>query len=81
MSTEERQEALSRHGLVETEDGFELTLAGFRKASRRALDFRKQGDPEAARMLALGPSDPLRWEYARCLAIDSFTAEVHQSRI
>ncbi|MEU5030199.1 hypothetical protein [Streptomyces milbemycinicus] len=70
-----------RHGLVETPDGYELTLQGFQRASRRAQGLRQQGDEEAARMLALGPSHPARWEYARCLAIDSFTAEVYQPGI
>jgi hypothetical protein len=77
MSPGERQETLRRHGLTETEDGFELTLRGF----QRALALRERGDREAARRLALNPPDPLRWEFARCLAIDSFTTEVHQSEI
>ncbi|MEV5429086.1 hypothetical protein [Streptomyces sp. NPDC052701] len=75
------QEALERYGLTETSDGFALTLKGFQRASRRALDLRKQGDPEAIRVLALPPDDPLRWEYARCLQIDSFVSEVHHSEI
>lgn len=74
---EECQEALERHGLTETPDGLALTLGGFHKASRRALDLRQQGDPEAVRMLALEPSDPLRWEYARCIQIEAFTTEIH----
>ncbi|MFF9210456.1 MULTISPECIES: hypothetical protein [unclassified Streptomyces] len=78
---EERQGTLSHHGLVETPDGFALTLAGFQKASQRALDLRRQGDQEAIRMLALPSDDPLRWEYCRCLQIDSFTAEAHQAGI
>ncbi|MFE0451624.1 hypothetical protein ACFW2D_10085 [Streptomyces sp. NPDC058914] len=81
MSNGARQEALSRHGLVETEDGYELTLAGFRRASKRAQDLRKQGDPEADRILALPSDDPLRWEFCRCLAIDAFTTEIHGSGI
>ncbi|AMW13337.1 hypothetical protein A4E84_29875 [Streptomyces qaidamensis] len=81
MNPEARQEALRRHGLGETEDGFELTLAGYQKASRRALILRDQGDPEAIQILALASSDPRRWEYARCLAIDAFTADVRQSGI
>jgi hypothetical protein len=76
-----RQEALAQHGLTETQDGFELTVYGFRRASRRALALRKQGDREAARILALSPEDPIRWEYCRCIAIDSFTAETHRSEI
>jgi hypothetical protein len=72
---------LARHGLTETQDGFALTAQGFQRASRRALDLRKQGDPEATRILALPSDDPLRWEYARCIQIDAFTIEVHQSGI
>jgi hypothetical protein len=81
MNSEARQDALRRHGLTETQDGFELTAEGFRKASTRALDLRKRGDPEAERMLVLSPEDPRRWEYARCIQIDAYTAEVHQSGI
>ncbi|PPS71979.1 MULTISPECIES: hypothetical protein [Streptomyces] len=81
MSPDARQEALRRHGLVETEDGFALTAQGFQRASRRALDLRKQGDLEAARILALPSDDPLRWQFARCIQIEAFTAEVRQSRI
>jgi hypothetical protein len=76
-----RQEALERHGLEESPDGFQMTLRGFRAASRRALDLRKQGDPEAARILALPSDDPLRWEFARCIQIEAFTAEVRESGI
>jgi hypothetical protein len=76
-----RQEALRRHGLTETQDGFALTAQGFQRASRRALDLRKQGDTEAAQILALAPSDPRRWEFARCIQIEAFTAEVHESGI
>ncbi|MEU6651307.1 hypothetical protein ACWDA7_13925 [Streptomyces sp. NPDC001156] len=81
MRPEERQEVLERHGLKETQDGFELAMRGFQKASKRALELRKQGDAEATRILALSPEDPLRWEYARCIQIDSFAAEVHRSGI
>jgi hypothetical protein len=81
MSPDARQGALQRHGLTETQDGFALTAQGFQRASRRALDLRKQGDPEAARMLALPSDDPLRWEYARCIQIDAFTTEMHCSGI
>jgi hypothetical protein len=81
VNPEVRQEALRRHGLTETRDGYELTALGFRRASQRALALRKEGDPEAARMLALDPGDPLRWEFARCLQIDSFVSEVHHSGI
>jgi hypothetical protein len=65
--------------LVETKDGFALTVQGFQKASRRALALRGQGDPEAVRMLALSPEDPRRWEFCRCLAIEAFTNEMHSS--
>ncbi|WP_371538426.1 hypothetical protein OG210_21990 [Streptomyces sp. NBC_00466] len=78
MTPEERQEALRRHGLTETQDGYALSLRGFQKAARRALDLRKLGDLEAARMLALSPEDSLRWEYARCLQIDAFTSEIQR---
>ena len=78
MNPDVRQEALSRNGLTETQDGYELTALGFRRASQRALVLREQGDPEATRMLALDPSDPLRWEFCRALQIDVFTAEVRQ---
>jgi hypothetical protein len=81
VNPETRQEALRRHGLVETQDGFALTAHGFRAASRRALDLRKQGDAEAVKILSLSPDDPLRWEYARCIQIDAFTAEAHDSGI
>jgi hypothetical protein len=83
MSPDARQGALQRHGLKETQDGdgFALTVRGFQRASRRALDLRKQGDPETARILALPSDDPLRWEYARCIQIDAFTAEMHCSGI
>ncbi|MGR6973223.1 hypothetical protein ACU639_27155 [Streptomyces cynarae] len=81
MNPEARQEALSRHGLVETEDGFELTLAGFQRASKRAAGLRKEGDPEATQMLSLSPDDPLRWEYCRCIAIEAFSSEVYHSGI
>ncbi|MGW0136265.1 hypothetical protein [Streptomyces sp. NPDC003299] len=76
-----RQEALERHGLTESPDGFELTAEGFRKASQRALELRRQGDLEAADILGLDPTDPLRWEFCRCLQIDSFTTEAHQAGI
>ncbi|GAA5078756.1 hypothetical protein [Streptomyces similanensis] len=76
---EERQEALSRHGLTETQDGFELTAEGFLKASRRALGLRRQDDQEAIRILALPSDDPLRWEYCRCIQIEAYTDEVHRS--
>ncbi|CAM5333151.1 hypothetical protein [Streptomyces aurantiogriseus] len=81
MNPETRQEALRRHGLTESADGYDLTPQGFQRASRRALTLREQGDREAARMLALDPSNPLRWEYARCIQIDAYTAEVHHSGI
>lgn len=48
----------------ESDDDFNVTLAGFQKAARRALALQAQGDQEAARMLALDTSDPARWEYA-----------------
>lgn len=70
-----RQEALERHGLVETPDGIELTLSGLQRASKRAVDLRAQGDPEAASALALEPSDPRRWQFMRCLALDAFSRE------
>ncbi|MFI5977067.1 hypothetical protein [Streptomyces sp. NPDC051452] len=79
MNPEARQEALRRHGLTETQDGFELTAEGFQRASRRARDLRQQGDPEAVRMMALSPEDPDRWEYCRCLQIEAFTAEERAS--
>ncbi|MBL1104915.1 hypothetical protein JK361_09965 [Streptomyces sp. 5-8] len=79
MNHEGRQKALRRHGLTETQDGFELTAQGFQKASRRAQGLREQGDPEAVRMLALSPEDPLRWEYCRCIQIEAFTAEARAS--
>lgn len=43
MIPEERQEALERHGLTEGPDGFELTVRGFQRASRRALALRNEG--------------------------------------
>ncbi len=73
MIEEGRQEALERHGLTEEPDGFVLSLRGFQKAMRRARALRDQGDGEAIRMLALDASDPLRWEYARCIQIDAFS--------
>ncbi|MET8185701.1 hypothetical protein ABZV15_07875 [Streptomyces sp. NPDC005246] len=79
MSPEERQEALERHGLTETQDGFVLSLRGFQRAARRALELRKQGDQEAVRMLALPPDDPLRWEYALCIQIEAFRDEWYES--
>ncbi|MFJ3359553.1 hypothetical protein [Streptomyces anthocyanicus] len=79
MNPEARQEALTRYGLTEIEDGFEMTLVGFQQASRRALELRGQGDPEATRMLSLSPEDPLRWEYCRCIQIDAFTGDARQS--
>ncbi|ROP53306.1 hypothetical protein [Streptomyces sp. PanSC9] len=81
MNPEARQEALKRRGLTETQDGFELTVQGFQKASRRAQDLRKHGDAEAVRTLALSPEDPLRWEYCRCIQIEAFTAEARASGI
>ncbi|MBZ6258904.1 hypothetical protein KVH22_25645 [Streptomyces olivaceus] len=80
-NAEQYLEALRRHGLTETEDGFALTVQGFQKGSRRALALRDQGDPEAIRMLSLAPEDPARWEYCRCIQIDAFTAEVRRSGI
>ncbi|NEA52001.1 hypothetical protein [Streptomyces sp. SID10815] len=79
MNPEARQEALRYHGLVESKDGLALTVQGFRKASRRALELREQGDPEAVRMFTLDPGDPLRWEYCRCIQIEAYTDEVHRS--
>ncbi|MEU8588369.1 hypothetical protein AB0C59_15430 [Streptomyces sp. NPDC048664] len=81
MNPEARQEALSRHGLTETEEGFELTAQGFQRASGRALELRQQGDPEAVQMLALDPDDPLRWEYCRRIQMEAYTNEVNQSGI
>lgn len=81
MKHEARQEALSRHGLTEGPDGFELTAEGFRLASRRARELREQGDLEAIQVLTLPSDDLLRWEFCRCLQIEAFTAEVHQSGI
>ncbi|MGA5467816.1 hypothetical protein ACPCUK_03120 [Streptomyces arboris] len=79
MHDERRQDALQRHGLTETQDGFTVTVAGFQKAGQRAQDLRAEGNEEAARMLALGTTDPVRWEYARCLQIDAFSKEAHES--
>ncbi|MDW4902903.1 hypothetical protein RB625_31260 [Streptomyces californicus] len=79
MTREARQEALERHGLVESGDGFTVTLKGFQKAAERARGLRAQGNQEAALMLALEPSDPVRWEYARCLQIDTFSTEAYES--
>ncbi|OKI67550.1 hypothetical protein AMK15_06120 [Streptomyces sp. MJM1172] len=79
MTPESRQEALERHGLAETNEGFTVTLKGFQKGVQRALTLRAHGDEEAARMLALPPTHPTRWEYARCLQIDAFTREAHRS--
>ncbi|MFJ8507734.1 hypothetical protein [Streptomyces avermitilis] len=81
MSPEERQEALERHGLTEGPDGFDITLRGLQKALKRALTLRGEGNEEAARMLALSPEDPLRWEYCRCLQIEAFSAEAYRSGI
>ncbi|MER0429922.1 hypothetical protein [Streptomyces microflavus] len=79
MHDERRQDVLQRHGLTETQDGFTVTLAGFQKAAQRARGLRATGNEEAARMLALDPADPARWEYARCLQIDAFSKEAHES--
>lgn len=78
---EERQEALDRHGLTESQDGFEVTLRGLQTALKRALALRDEGGEEAARMLALSPEDPFRWEYCRCIQIEAFHAEAHRSGI
>lgn len=79
MHPEVRQEALDRHGLTETQGGFTVTLKGFQKAAERARGLRAQGNQEAARMLALEPSDPVRWSYAKCLQIEAFSREAHES--
>ncbi|MGW3499332.1 hypothetical protein ACWDMY_01120 [Streptomyces globisporus] len=79
MTRERREAALRRHGLTETQDGFTVTLAGFQKAAERARGLRAQGNQEAARMLALGTTDPVRWEHAKCLQIDAFSKESHES--
>ncbi|MET4646091.1 RES domain-containing protein [Streptomyces atratus] len=79
MGPEVRQEALERHGLTESQDGFVLSRRGFQKAARRARALRDEGDEEAARMLALDPDDPVRWEYARCLQIEAFHDEWYES--
>ncbi|WP_328683174.1 hypothetical protein [Streptomyces sp. NBC_00343] len=76
MTREARQEVLERHGLVESGDGFTVTLKGFQRAARRARDLRAQGNEEAARMVALSPDHPLRWEFARCLQIEAFSNEM-----
>jgi hypothetical protein len=75
MSREERQEALERLGLTETELGYVLTVEGFRRASRRAVELRAGGDPEAAEMLALDPSDERRWEIAKAIQLDALSRE------
>ncbi|MET9051777.1 hypothetical protein ABZW50_11565 [Streptomyces bacillaris] len=74
-----RQGALQRHGLTETQDGFTVTLEGFQRATERARGLRAQGNQEAARMLALGTADPVRWEYAKGLQIETFSREAHES--
>ncbi|WP_413757179.1 hypothetical protein [Streptomyces sp. MMBL 11-3] len=51
MTPEARQEALDRHGLIETPDGCELTLSGLQRASRRAVELRPRGTVKR----------PLRW--------------------
>jgi hypothetical protein len=79
MTREARQEVLERHGLVESGDGFTVTLKGFQRAAQRARDLRAQGNQEAARTLALSPDHPLRWEYARCLQIEAFTNDAAES--
>ncbi|CAM5670238.1 hypothetical protein SCYAM73S_02478 [Streptomyces cyaneofuscatus] len=79
MTWEARQGALERHGLVESGDGFTVTLKGFQKAAERARGLRAQGSKEAARMLALGTTDPVRWEYAKGLQIETFSREAHES--
>ncbi|MEU1366618.1 hypothetical protein ABZ454_10835 [Streptomyces sp. NPDC005803] len=73
MSPEARQEDLERHGLAEEPDGYLLSLRGFQAGMRAARALRDQGDEEAVRLLALDASDPLRWEYARCLQIEAFS--------
>ncbi|MFD7858536.1 hypothetical protein ACFV6B_30290 [Streptomyces microflavus] len=79
MTQARREAALLRHGLTETQGGFTVTLEGFQKAAERALGLRAQGNQEATRMLALGTTDPVRWEYARCLQIDAFSTEAYES--
>ncbi len=75
MVPEDRWEPLEWLGLEEGPHGFTLTPSGYQRASRRARDLRDQGDREAASALALDPSDPRRWEFLKCLALDSFSRE------
>ncbi|WP_448319257.1 hypothetical protein [Streptomyces sp. CO7] len=70
-----RHAELERCGLTETEDGLDITLWGYQSAMRRAQELRAQGNEEAARVLALSPEDPLRWEYARCIQLDALTRD------
>jgi hypothetical protein len=62
-------------------EGLDVTWQGFQRAARRALELRDAGSEEAARMVALSPDHPLRWEYARCIQIEAFTDEVHETGI
>lgn len=64
---------------MESDDGFTVTLKGYRKAAERARRLQGQGNVEAAGALALEPSDAARWECARCLQIEAFTNETRTS--
>ncbi|MFI6606883.1 hypothetical protein [Streptomyces sp. NPDC050507] len=81
MATDERQEALERHGLAEEQDGFVLYLRGYQAGMRTARALRDRGNEEAIQMLALDASDPLRWEYASAIQIEAFSTEIHRSGI
>ncbi|MET7347434.1 hypothetical protein [Streptomyces mirabilis] len=81
MGSDARQAALERHGLTESQDGFDMTLRGLQRGLGRARALRAQGDPEALRMRALDPSDPVRVRYALCIQIEAFHAELHRSGI
>ncbi|MFF3558939.1 hypothetical protein ACFYXS_02705 [Streptomyces sp. NPDC002574] len=67
--------------MTETPDGLDVTLRGYQRAMRRALELRAEGNEEAARMLSLAADDPARWEYARCVQLEGYWAEIHESGI
>ncbi|MEU7366621.1 hypothetical protein AB0B92_13660 [Streptomyces hygroscopicus] len=67
--------------MIETPDGFTLTVRGLQKAAQRALALRAEGDEEAACIWSLDPGDPRRIEFALGLALDAFSREMHQSGI